>query len=162
DPNAIMVGVVNDREFGGVFVTHDNGQHWLQKSSGLGGRDVFTLKQASNGALVAGTNRGMFMLDRNGSQWRPSNTVVVETKTLARSRKKGAKAVAVVSKSTLDARVNDVELTSKRWFAATSSGLYSSSDQGKTWVGGPVMGKSDFVAVETSPELLAVATRTAL
>ncbi len=162
DPNTIMVGVVNDREFGGVFVTHNNGQQWLQKSSGLGGRDVFTLKQAANGALVAGTNRGMFMLDRNGSQWRPINTIVTETKTkaVARSKKKGAKPVATFSRSTLDARVNDVELTSKHWFAATSAGLYSSSDQGKTWTGGPVLGKSDFVAVEVKPELLAVATRT--
>ena len=162
DPNTIMVGVVNDREFGGVFVTHNNGQQWLQKSSGLGGRDVFTLKQASNGALVAGTNRGMFMLDRNGSQWRPINTIVTETKAkaVARSKKKGAKPVATFSRSTLDARVNDVELTSKHWFAATSAGLYSSSDQGKTWTGGPVLGKSDFVAVEVKPELLAVATRT--
>ena len=162
DPNTIMVGVVNDREFGGVFVTHNNGQQWLQKSSGLGGRDVFTLKQAANGALVAGTNRGMFMLDRNGSQWRPINTIVTETKTkaVARSKKKGAKPVATFSRSTLDARVNDVELTSKHWFAATSAGLYSSSDQGKTWSGGPVLGKSDFVAVEVKPELLAVATRT--
>jgi photosystem II stability/assembly factor-like uncharacterized protein len=162
DPNTLMVGVVNDREFGGVFVTHDNGQHWLQKSSGLGGRDVFTLKHASSGSLVAGTNRGMFILDRNASQWRPINTIVTETKSAARSKKKGAKAVATVSRSTLDARVNDIEITPKRWFAATSSGLYSSSDQGKTWVGGPIMGKSDLVAVETSPELLAVATRTAL
>jgi len=160
DPNTIMVGVVNDREFGGVFITHNNGQQWLQKSSGLGGRDVFTLKQAGNGALVAGTNRGMFMLDRNGSQWRPINTIVAETKNVARSKKKGAKAVMQSVRSTLDARVNDVELTSKRWFAATSSGLYSSSDQGKTWIGGPVLGKNDFVAVEVSSELLAVATRT--
>ena len=162
DPNTIMVGVVNDREFGGVFVTHNNGQEWLQKSSGLGGRDVFTLKQAANGALVAGTNRGMFILDRNGSQWRPINTVVAETKTkpVARSKKKAAKLVVQTVRSTLDARVNDLELTAKRWFAATSSGLYSSSDQGKTWIGGPVLGKTDFVAVEVSSDLLAVATRT--
>src|SRR3989475_5648910 len=61
DTSAIIVGVVNDRELGGVFVTRDAGRHWLQKSSGLGGRDVFALKQAPNGALVAGTNRGIFM-----------------------------------------------------------------------------------------------------
>ena len=68
DANTIYVGVVNDREFGGVFVSHDGGQHWLQKSSGLGGKDVFTLKQASNGALVAGTNHGKYVLERNGKR----------------------------------------------------------------------------------------------
>ena len=59
----MYVGVVNDREWGGVFYSRDGGRNWLQKSSGLQGRDVFSLKQSSNGSLVAGTNRGMFMLD---------------------------------------------------------------------------------------------------
>ena len=53
DPNAILVGVVNDREWGGVFSTRDGGQSWQQKSAGLGGRDVFALQQAANG----GTDR---------------------------------------------------------------------------------------------------------
>src|SRR5262249_39709127 len=52
DPNTILVGVVNDKEWGGVFVSHDGGREWMQKSAGLGGRDVFALKQASNGALI--------------------------------------------------------------------------------------------------------------
>ena len=46
DPNAILVGVVNDREWGGVFSSRDGGAHWTQKSTGLGGRDVFALQQA--------------------------------------------------------------------------------------------------------------------
>ena len=29
-------------------------------------------------ALIAGTNKGMFLLDRNSSQWRPINTIVTE------------------------------------------------------------------------------------
>ena len=78
DPNSILVGVVNDREFGGVFSTRDGGQSWQQKSAGLGGRDVFALQQTSNGGLIAGTNKGIFLLDRNASQWRPINTIVTE------------------------------------------------------------------------------------
>jgi len=54
DPNTVYVGVVNDREWGGVFYSHDGGEHWLQKSAGLGGKDVFTLKQGSNGTLPNG------------------------------------------------------------------------------------------------------------
>ena len=41
EPNTLYIGLVNDREFGGVFLTRDGGQNWLQKSSGLDGRDVF-------------------------------------------------------------------------------------------------------------------------
>ena len=163
DPNGIMVGVVNDRDFGGVFSTRDGGQSWQQKSAGLGGRDVFALQQTSTGGLIAGTNKGIFLLDRSATQWRPINTIVSE-KSAARvvKAKKGKKAVtvpAVVVRSVLDARVSDIEVTPKHWLAATSSGLFTSSDQGKTWTGGPVMGKSDFVAVESNGELLVAATR---
>src|SRR5208283_490648 len=60
NPSTLYVGVVNDREYGGVFYSHDDGQHWTQKATGLDGRDVFALKQASNGTIVAGTNKGVF------------------------------------------------------------------------------------------------------
>jgi len=164
DANAMLVGVVNDREWGGVFSTRDGGQSWQQKSAGLGGRDVFALQQASNGALIAGTNKGMFLLDRNASQWRPINNIVTE-KVAARvvKGKKGAKAVktpAVVIRSVLDARVSDIEVTPKSWLAATGAGLFTSSDQGKTWHGGAVLGKSDFVSVESDGDLVVAATRT--
>ncbi len=164
DPNAILVGVVNDREWGGVFSTRDGGQSWQQKSAGLGGRDVFALQQTANGGLIAGTNKGMFLLDRSASQWRPINNIVNE-KVAARvvKGKKGAKASktpAVVVRSVLDARVSDIEVTPRRWLAATSAGLLSSSDQGKSWTGGPVLGKTDFVAVESEGELVVAATRT--
>jgi ligand-binding sensor domain-containing protein len=56
--------------------------------------------------------------------------------------------------------VSDIEITPKRWLAATSAGLFSSLDQGKTWTGGSVMGKSDFVAVESNGDLIVAATRT--
>ena len=159
DPNTLLVGVVNDREWGGVFKTSDNGQHWQQKSLGLGGRDVFVLRQTATGALVAGTNHGMFMLDHNGSQWHPINNIVIEKPAMVKKgSKKGATPVRPVS--ILDARVSDLEFTSKRWLAATAAGLFSSWDQGKSWIGGPVMGKSDFVAVKASGELLVAATRT--
>ncbi len=164
DANSMQVGVVNDREFGGVFSTRDGGQSWQQKSAGLGGRDVFALQQTSTGSLIAGTNKGIFLLDRNASQWRPINTIVTEKSAArvvkARKGKKAARVPAVVVRSVLDARVSDIEVTSKRWLAATSSGLFISSDQGKTWTGGPVMGKSDFVAVESNGELVVAATRT--
>ena len=159
DPDTLMVGVVNDREWGGVFTTRDSGQHWLQKSTGLGGRDVFALEQASNGALVAGTNRGIFMLEHNGSQWRPINNIVNEKALPAKS---GRRKVMISARATsvLDARVNDLELLPKRWYAATSVGLFTSSDQGKSWSGGPIMGKADFVGVKASGELLVAATHT--
>lgn len=162
DPKAIYVGVVNDREWGGVFASHDGGQHWLQKSGGLAGRDVFTLAQASNGALIAGTNRGIFMMERTAGDWRPINTIVNE-KVSYTTTKKGSKKTKVVTRTAtrgaLNARVNDVEVFPKFWLAATSAGLFTSENQGNTWKGGPVMGQQDFIAAGANGDLIVAATR---
>ena len=163
DPNTIYVGVVNDREWGGVFYSHDGGEHWLQKSAGLGGKDVFTLKQASNGTLVSGTNHGMYALERNATGWHPINSIVTE-KVSTRTVKKGSKKSQVASKTTtrsvLEAKVSDIEIVGERWMAATSNGLYFSKDQGKSWMGGPVQGEKDFVSINGKGETVVAATRT--
>ena len=154
DSNTLFVGVVNDRELGGVFVSHDGGQHWLQKNKGLDGRDVFALRQANNGDLVAGTNRGMFLLARNAAEWSPINNIVNKT-TSSRTKKKGAKSEV---HSILTARVNEIEITPTIWMAATSAGLFTSANQGKSWSGGPVMGKQDFISVQADGNEIALAT----
>jgi len=153
DPATIYVGVVNDRELGGVFVSHDAGQHWMQKSAGLDGRDVFTLKQAADGELVAGTNRGMFVLAHNANVWSPINNIEEKT-----NRRVGSKTTKAIAHSVLTAHVSDVEITPKRWFAATSAGLYTSANDGKSWSGGPVLGKQDFVSVQAEGEFIALAS----
>ena len=166
EPNTLYIGLVNDREFGGVFFSHDGGQNWLQKSSGLDGRDVFTLKQASSGTLVAGTNRGIFELVPGSSTWHPINDVVI-AKTVSRtvtlkSGKKKTVSSTTSTHSVLEDRVNDTDLGSTRWFAATSSGLFTSKDHGKVWVGGPVAGEKDFVSVQAQGDLVVSATRSAV
>ena len=156
DSKTFFVGVVNDRELGGVFVSHDAGQHWQQKSKGLDGRDVFALRQASNGDMVAGTNRGMFLLARNSSEWSPINNIV--NKSAPSRTRKGAKSAKAEVHSVLTARVSDIEITPTTWLAATSAGLFTSSNQGKSWSGGPVIGKQDFVSVQANGKTIAVAT----
>jgi photosystem II stability/assembly factor-like uncharacterized protein len=163
DASTLYVGVVNDREYGGVFYSHDAGQHWLQKAAGLGGKDVFALKQAPSGMLVAGTNHGMFFLEHNASEWHPMNVVVVEH-TLKTPRKGSRKAVTKTTyqKSQLGSRVNDLELGSGRWLAATTTGIYSSTDQGKTWKGGQILGQQDFVSVRAEGSTVVAATRSSV
>ena len=161
--NTLYVGVVNDREYGGVFYSHDNGQHWMQKSAGLGGRDVFALKQTPGGLLVAGTNRGVFALERNASEWRPMNVVAIEN-TVTKRVKGSRKPVTTTTwkQSELDARVNDLELDPHRWFAAATAGIYTSIDQGKIWKGGRVLGQQDFVSVRAQGETVVAATRSSV
>ncbi|MGD0416130.1 MAG: transcriptional regulator [Terriglobales bacterium] len=163
DASTLYVGVVNDREYGGVFHSNDAGQHWSQKAAGLGGKDVFALKQAPSGMLVVGTNHGMYSLERNASEWHPMNVLLLES-TSKTPRQGSRKAVTTTTfqKSQLDSRVNDLELGSERWLAATTTGIYSSTDQGKTWKGGEILAQSDFVSVRADGSTVVAATRSSV
>jgi photosystem II stability/assembly factor-like uncharacterized protein len=61
-PATVYVGVVNDKAWGGVFVSHSGGLSWSQLSNGLEGHDVFSLGQAPDGTILAGTGHGMYRL----------------------------------------------------------------------------------------------------
>jgi len=61
-PAVLYAGVVNDKQFGGVFRSVDAGAHWEQLGAGLEGRDVFALAVTKDGAIVAGTSHGIFVL----------------------------------------------------------------------------------------------------
>ena len=163
DASSLYVGVVNDREYGGMFHSRDAGQHWLQKAAGLGGKDVFALKQAPSGMLVAGTNHGVYSLERNGSEWHPMNVVVIEhtSKTVPKGSRKAVTKTSFEKKE-LVSRVNDLELGSGRWLAATTTGIYASADQGKTWKGGQILGQTDFVSVRAEGSTLVAATRSSV
>src|SRR6185437_15239274 len=136
-PGTMYAGVVNDKIYGGVFVTKDGGQTWTQQSEGLGGRDVFSLAQASDGVILAGTNRGIFRW-RSG-RWEPDNHVVnLKTRTVyVRQHGKRVKRTIVEGSrtSTIGSQINDLSLSGPVWFAAAADGVYRSTNQGKTWAG---------------------------
>jgi photosystem II stability/assembly factor-like uncharacterized protein len=136
-PGTIYAGVVNDKIYGGVFVTRDGGKSWAQRSEGLEGRDVFSLGEASDGVIVAGTNRGLFRW--TGSRWEPDNRVVnVKTRTVyvKRHGKTVKRTVAEGSRtSVIDAQVNDLSMSGPVWFAATADGVYRSTNHGESWSG---------------------------
>ncbi len=67
NPARLFVGVVNDKSYGGVFVSTNGGASWEQigkePDGGLDGRDVFALAQAADGTVLAGTSHGIFAWD---------------------------------------------------------------------------------------------------
>jgi len=167
--DTLFTGVINDKEFGGVFMSRDAGLTWRQINAGLAGRDVFTLRQTETGALVAGTNRGIFTMPdpvkNPNAAWSPLNVVMTEKMAPKPVRKAGS--LKMVSKPTyvrgeLTARISDVHVRSGKWYAATSMGLLQSSDQGLTWKGGPILGQQDFLAVTSYGQNIAAAARRAL
>jgi photosystem II stability/assembly factor-like uncharacterized protein len=149
----------------GIFVSHDRGLHWEQHSNGLRGYTVLALEQAVSGTWVAGTNHGIFLLPPNATTWRVSDSVVNEQGTPRIIHVKGVTRRVMAHHATrtvLQSRVNDIEIAPNRWLAATANGIFSSSDQGKIWSGGPVNGEKEFIAIRAEKELVAAATRSKL
>lgn len=153
--STLYAGVLNDKEFGGVFISRDSGQTWKQTSDGLDGRDVFVLRQAADGSLVAGTDRGVFALRPNASRWTPRNVIAGKAEA-ATSRKGPGRAAAA---NELAARVSVLEIAGPRWFAATSSALLVSSDSGESWRQESMPGIGVPVSISVAGKVVAIAGR---
>jgi photosystem II stability/assembly factor-like uncharacterized protein len=183
NPRRLYAGVVNDKTYGGVFVSSDGGATWNQIAAGLDGRDIYALAETKDGTVVAGTNRGIFVLDPpvlappglnpSGSArplagalssaltWEPRNTIantIVKTATRTyfgtRVNVEKQMPAPVIE---LESRVNALDVSGDVWLAATSYGLLTSRDQGASWQGGPVMGQGEYLSVAVHGKTMAAA-----
>jgi photosystem II stability/assembly factor-like uncharacterized protein len=147
-PATIYVGVVNDKAWGGVFVSDNGGLSWSQRSAGLNGQDVFSLGQASDGTVLAGTGHGIYRLQ--GELWDRVNNVslsehqspppaaekkpAVSTRPAGRSHRVAPKkTVEAPPGYTFDANVNAIARAGDTLYAATSEGLVRSVTAGESW-----------------------------
>ncbi len=177
-PATIYVGVVNDKDWGGVFVSDSGGLSWSQKSAGLNGQDVFSLGQASDGTILAGTGHGIYRLQ--GELWsrvnnvslgeNPSSQSAAEKKPAATAMSGGKshvtpakKAAAVPRGYTFDANVNAFARAGDTVYAATSDGVLRSGTAGESWnrVVGPERQEWSFIATAKS-WVLAATLRSAM
>lgn len=146
DPAQVYVGVVNDKQTGGVFASNDGGVRWEQVSMGLAGRDVFSLVMTPEGTLLAGTSHGVFRLENY--MWSSAAfTASSARKTTARERadsrtaRKGARertvavrrADPVASSQLASATVYALASGSTGVYAGTSAGVWRSKDGGQSW-----------------------------
>lgn len=172
-PATIYVGVVNDKAWGGVFVSDNGGLTWSQKSAGLNGQDVFSLGQASDGSLLAGTGHGIYRLQ--GEVWGRVNNVslsesqspepAAEKKAAGPVRPAGKSRSAAAKKApdaapvhVFDASVNAIARAGDTLYAATSEGIVRSVTAGESWklVIGPE--KEDWNFVSTAKSWVLAAT----
>ncbi len=165
-PATIYVGVVNDKAWGGVFVSDNGGLSWSQKSAGLNGQDVFSLGQASDGTVIAGTGHGLYRLQ--GEVWdrvdrvslgehassAAERTVELPAKSVGKPRRAPVRkpAEAEPVRGGFDATVNAIAREGDTMFAATSEGLLRSVSAGESWklVGGLDRENWNFVATAKS------------
>jgi photosystem II stability/assembly factor-like uncharacterized protein len=154
----IFAGVVNDKSYGGVFVSVDGGKRWEQIAEGLEGRDVFALAESPEGTILAGTNHGIFALEENkgagdapGFHWRSRSTIqntLVKTATETHNGKRiNIEKQVKDTRREMDGRVHAIDLSGEAWLAATPGGVYTSKDKGESWQGRPVMGAGDYLLV---------------
>jgi hypothetical protein len=176
-PATVYVGVVNDKESGGVFVSHTGGvRSWSQLSGGLDGHDVFSLGQAPDGTILAGTEHGIYRLV--GAVWQrvgDDTKIAVPKAGIApapsgkapRQRQTGKRQTlattrgAVAGKS-LDASVFGFAVTGDTMFAATSEGILRSPSSGETWAPVASIPADEWRYVAASKAMVAAASLNAL
>ena len=162
-PATIYVGVVNDKEWGGVFVSRNGGLTWNQISAGLEGSDIFSLGQASDGTIVAGTTHGIYRLQ--GQVWSRVEDVSlipppqVSPKAGARHPHRAAVAVAKRTRGgSFDGSVSGIARAGDTLYAASSDGLLKSVTAGSSWNLAPGLEKQSWRFVAADRSMAAVAT----
>jgi photosystem II stability/assembly factor-like uncharacterized protein len=155
NPALVYVGVVNDKETGGVFQSNDGGVHWQQQSAGLGGRDVFSLASTSNRTLLAGTTHGIFRLQ--DGLWTDSSALQAASPEHKGPRARGQVVHATAEAARLDAVVYSLVPDGYTTYAGTSQGLLRSASDGMSWTPVHALGivEARFVANERSMLLVA-------
>jgi photosystem II stability/assembly factor-like uncharacterized protein len=157
DNSVLYAGLLSDKEFGGVFISRDAGQTWRQISNGLDGRDVFLLRQAEDGSILAGTDHGIFQLKPGAAAWIPrsSNAARIAAAVPAANRR-------AAPAQPLNTRIIALEAAGNTWFAAASAGLFASSDAGESWRREVVPGVALPVSIGVSGRMIAVAGQNAV
>ena len=135
-PGTLYVGVLNDKRFGGVFVSRDGGHAWNQLNAGLNDNDVFSLAMSPGGVLLAGTNHGFYRL--SGAQWESADDRVREIphkiRHVSKKHHVTYTTMAVdVPDGKIEGAVHSVAFADGKWYAATANGLYSSSGSTFLW-----------------------------
>jgi photosystem II stability/assembly factor-like uncharacterized protein len=158
DSSSIYAGLLSDKEYGGVFFSRDAGQTWKQVSNGLDGRDVFLLRQAADDSIIAGTDHGIFQLKPGLFTW-IALTPVGGGPDPAPAPKRQARPTP---ESELNTRITALDVTGKRWFAATATGFFVSTDSGASWQKETLPGVAGPTSISVSGKMVAIASRNAV
>lgn len=186
-PSTVYISVLNDKDWGGVFESTDGSLSWTQQSAGLEGRDVFSLGQASDGTLIAGTSHGIYQ--RKNSQWKRAEKIDLSGSSADRPRpaasrkaapkqgkahgrraaikaapRKTARSVTPVRSPSapvnpaFDGSTFAIATVGETVYAATTQGLLSSGTAGESWKIVPGLEAQPYQFVAGERSLIAAAT----
>jgi photosystem II stability/assembly factor-like uncharacterized protein len=127
---------------------------------------IGSAKPAANGATNGSGNGSAAATDGSVAAagaltWLPRNTIAnTVTKTITQTHmhtkvniEKQVQAPAIE----LESPVNALDVSGDVWAAATGYGVVTSSDQGASWQGGPVMGEGDYLSVTVHDDTMVAA-----
>ena len=162
DSGRLYVAVVHDRQYGGVFFSEAGGL-WRQLQAGLEERDVSALvyvRTAEGGRLLAGLPNGVAALDLAANLWLPVGRVVAGWRPPPTRRDRQARRLRV--NLPLKAAVHDFfqGAPGQPLYAATSAGVFKSTDAGSTWEA--VSPKFSATAIAAEGDFLVAGTQTGL
>ena len=171
NPARIFAGVVNDKTYGGVFVSTDGGAQWKQIGRGAR-RARCVCARADTGWHGAGRHQQRHL--RPAIRPRRRSAAGRSPATWSRehdrqhARQDGHRDASRHARQRGEAGEGH---PASRWTAASTrstspamcgslppaGGLFTSRDQGATWQGGPVMGVVDYLSVTVHGALMAAA-----
>ena len=142
-PGEAYVGVVNDKRYGGVFQSKDGGLSWSQISNGLENHDVFSLSQATDGTLLAGTEHGLYLLNPDNPMWSrggmiaPTPPPVEPAKKVVRGSKTRAVATHKVVKKEepkpIQTGITTIAKVGDQVLVLSTEGVFAASDPKAEW-----------------------------
>lgn len=171
-PSELYVGVVNDKRWGGVFHSADGGLTWVGQADGLEGRDVFSLGEASDGSIVAGTEHGLYVFDSVQQTWKRTGRLTGDLPVLAAPQPvraartaKGARTARspvrrtgpAGTESRIEGAITALTSIGGRLYAVTADGVFAATKPAGIWskVEGPTADPWRYLASFQSTALLA-------
>ena len=174
NPAQLYIGVLNDKEWGGVFTSRNGGLTWTQQSTGLGGRDVFGLAQAEDGTIVAATSRGLFQL-RDAMWQQAGEATSVVRRPISRTGRRPGKPTRASAGATarpapevknrgeaLEQGFYSLAVDSNQLYAVGEGKLMTSDTSGASWRFVPGVPEDSYRAVAVAKTVVLVASLTGL
>jgi len=124
-----------------IVATDDEGKSWLPLGPGLRTEQMLRVYASPDGWWASIAHGGLMRYDAQKKSWRRAGVLtgdaaaLTDTKPRLSRRSPGRPKIAP---QPLQQIVSDMAFSSDRWFAATQTGLLTSTDEGGTWAIEPV------------------------